>query len=731
MTLKPRKAQLEVLAYQGGELAISAVPGAGKTTCLVLLTTKLILEDGVRPSQILILTYTRAAAANIRERIRTALRAQGASAHGLKAQTIHAFCHDLLMRRAGRLGFPNGFQIISGSEQDSLLQAGLLQHLEIPENLEAFWEAHGVPLAKRAPDTLATTQEVARKAALKALGIIKNLNLDLDEACATLESAHFPDIAATVRHYEGERSARGLLDYDDLIRLTNQLLEQDPGVLAHLQQRFRYVLEDEAQDSTPGQKRIIDQLVAPHHNLVRVGDSNQSIYATFTLNSPEFFRQFCKTARRVDMCESSRSSAPILALANELITFTNQTHPQAFEPNMVIPAQDDSNPPERPGTIKWSVHAKKEEEVKDIAEAIQKGHAKPVEGRYLSHAILLAQNYQVLDFVHALEARGVPVAEGGAQGTAAQMVVEMVLRLLKFLMLDGTNLRYRYDLAEAFLARVRYRDGLYVEKLDQYRERLVRFIKNKSYDWRQLLNPTPPEALPAPVDLSAAEWADLRQFLRQAASLLSLRHLSPVDLITAIAGVFFDTPYQLSVAQAMGVAVRRTLYHRPDFRLSQVVQELEENLSVSQFRERLFPAALEEISKDAHTHDPGSAPQPVRILTMHSAKGLEFDVVWIPALHNNRDFPWSPDHARVDDRRILEVGLLLNSLERHETLDKATLELKARQAQVEERLRLLYVGLTRARRFLRPSYCVSDYYASKHPHLVVEPHILHLQGYAP
>jgi DNA helicase-2/ATP-dependent DNA helicase PcrA len=462
-----------------------------------------------------------------------------------------------------------------------------------------------------------------------------------------------------------------------------------------------------------------------------VGDSNQSIYATFTLNSPEFFRQFCKTAKRVDMCESSRSSAPILALANELITFTNQTHPQAFEPNMVVPAQDGSNPPARSTTIKWSVYAKKDEEVKKTAEAIQAGYTKPVEGRYLSHAILLAQNFQVLDFVHALEERGVPVAEGGAQGTAAQMVVEMVLRLLKFLMLDGTNQRYRYDLVEAFLARVRYRDGLFPDKLAEYRERLTRFIQTKSYDWRQLLTPRPPEGIPAPPELSAAEWADLRQFLRQASSLLGLRHLSPVDLITAIASVFFETPYQLSVAQAMGVTVRRTLYHRPDFRLSQIVQELEENLSASDFRERLFPAALEEISKDAHTHDPGSSPQPVRILTMHSAKGLEFDVVWLPALHNNRDFPWSPDHARVDDQRILEVGLLLNSLQRHETLDKATLELKARQAQVEERLRLLYVGITRARHFLRPSYCASDFYASKVPHLVVEPHILHLQGYTP
>ncbi|MEB3284371.1 MAG: ATP-dependent helicase [Candidatus Sericytochromatia bacterium] len=727
MAFKPRKAQQEVLAYQGGELAISAVPGAGKTTCLVLLTTKLILQDGVRPSQILILTYTRAAAANIRERIRTALRAQGASAHGLKAQTIHSFCHELLMRRAGRLGFPDGFQIISGSEQDNMLQSALLSHLENPDHLEAFWKGHGIDLNKRGPDTLSQAQEVSRKAALRALGIIKNINLNLDEACDTLEGAQFGEIAATVRHYEEERIARGLLDYDDLIRLTTQLLEQDPGVLAHLQQRFRYVLEDEAQDSTQGQKRIIDQLVAPHHNLVRVGDSNQSIYATFTLNSPEFFRQFCKTAPRVDMCESSRSSAPILSLANELIHYTNQTYAQAFEPNRVIPAEDGSNPPAHSSTIKWSVHAKKEKEVEFIADAIKAGHAKPVEGRYMSHAILLAQNYQVLDFVHALEERGVPVAEGGAQGTASQMVVEMVLRLLKFLMLDGHHQRYRYDLVEAFLAQTRYRDGLYPEQLEQHRERLVRFIQNNAYDWRQLLSVSPAAPLPPPPDLNEAQWEDFRQFLRQAASLLGLRHLSPVDLITAIAGAFFNTPYQLSVAQAMSVSVRRTLYHRPDFRLSQVVQELEENLSASNFRERLFPAALEEISKDAHTQDPGSSPQPVRILTMHSAKGLEFDVVWLPSLHNNRDFPWSPHHARVDDGRVLEVDLLLNSFGRRETLDPATLETKARQAQVEERLRLLYVGITRARRFLRPSYCASDWYASKFPHLVVEPHIVHLQ----
>jgi DNA helicase-2/ATP-dependent DNA helicase PcrA len=737
MPFKPRKAQLDILQYAGGPLAISAVPGAGKTTSLVLLASKLIVEDGVRPSQLLILTYTRSAAANIRERIRKALAEQGVPAHGLKAQTIHGFCHELLTRHAGRLGFPQGFDVMQPREQEAVLQSALNRFLEDPDMRAAWAASHKLDADN--PEAASEAMGLSRKAASKAITAIKNLKCDLDAACAALSEFGLVELPPMIRTYERERITRGKLDYDDLILQVNRLLDQDPGVLHSLQRRFRYVLEDEAQDSTPGQKILIDHLVGAHGNLVRVGDSNQSIYATFTMNTPEYFRAFCAESPNVPMDESSRSCDAIIELANRLIRLTQSTHPEdrvaqgAFEANFIRPAEDGSNPPSSRAAIRWLTHESGKEEAKKIAEAVKAAYETPIEGKYMTQAILVARNAQAETFLRELGERGVPVAEGGAQGNASVMVVEVVLRMLKFLALDTDANAYREHLAEAHLAWVRHQENLFpdAKPFKERKERLSTFIRARGYDWRQLLSPTPGLSPERPDFMPPMEWGQWADFLKRAGSLLARRHLSPVDLVTAVAETFFDDPFQLSIAQAIALIVRRILYLNPEFRLSDVLAELDLRAE-DQYRAPLFPATLEEIARGQGSHAEPEGPRPVKILTLHSSKGLEFDCVWIPGLNNAQDFPWLPEQARVTEQRVLMAERIISATAKGEHPELADLEHAAAIDQVAERLRLLYVGITRAERFLRLSYAKqSEWVLSRSPHLAPAEHIPMLEKLTP
>lgn len=733
MPFEPRRAQREILRYEGGPLAISAVPGAGKTTSLVLLAKKLIIEDGVRPSQLLILTYTRSAAANIRERIRTALAEEGVPGHGLKAQTIHGFCHALLTRHAGRLGFPQGFEVLQPREQEAILQNALICYLEDP-GCRADWEAsHAIDPENS--DALQEAMALSRKAAQKAITAIKNLKTDTEGACAALAEAGLVEIPPMIRLYEKERLLRGKFDYDDLILQVNRLLEQDAGVRQGLQRRFRYVLEDEAQDSTPGQKILIDHLVAGHGNLVRVGDSNQSIYATFTMNTPEYFRAFCHASPNVPMDESSRSCDAIIAFANQLVRMTQATHPEgaiaktSFESTFIRPAEDGSNPPSAKGAIKWLTFENGKDEASKLSDAIKTAYETPVKGRYLTQAILVARNTQAETFRRELAERGVPVADGGAQGNAGTMVVEVVLRMLKFLALDTEANHYREHLAEAHLALVRHNENIFpdAKPFKERKERLSAFLTARGFDWRQLLAPTPGLAPERPAMMPPMEWAQWIDFLKRAGSLLARRHLSPVDIVTAVAETFFDDPYQLSIAQAIALIVRRILYLNPEYRLADVLAELDLRAE-DQYRSPLFPATLEEIARDHLPHEAPAGPRPVKILTLHSSKGLEFDCVWIPSLNNAQDFPWLPEQARVTEQRVLMAERIVTAFASGTRPSLGDVERAAAFDQVAERLRLLYVGVTRAERVLRLSYARhSDWTLTRMPHLAPAEHILALE----
>ncbi len=299
MVYLPRPKQEEVLAYTGGKMGVSAVPGSGKTWTLSWLAAKLVVEGGLEEDQeVLVVTLVNSAVDNFAHRVAGFVSERGLLPHlGYRVRTLHGLSHDIVRERPDLVGLSDDFQIIDDRAadqiRDSAAQAWLRSHpFALEEYLDPDMEASRRDWVRR--DRL---PELVKGIALSFIRFAKDLRItpealrrQLDELSVPLPLAEMgQEIYAD---YQRALNYRGAVDFDDLIRLALQALEQDENYLERLRARWPYILEDEAQDSSRLQEQILGALAGPNGNWVRVGDPNQAIYETFTTASPEFLRAF-------------------------------------------------------------------------------------------------------------------------------------------------------------------------------------------------------------------------------------------------------------------------------------------------------------------------------------------------------------------------------------------------------------------------------------------------------
>jgi DNA helicase-2/ATP-dependent DNA helicase PcrA len=281
-----------------GPLLVLAGAGSGKTRVLVHRIAHLVGVCGIPPEQILAVTFTNKAAGEMRERVEKLL---GPDAHGLWVTTFHSACVRILRRDAGHLGFSRGFAIYDEDDSLSLVKEALRRHgkdpkVEDPRRLRwriDQWKNKGWLPARAA------------------------------EAAHDLESEEAADLYATYQRLLVESNA---LDFGDLILQTTQLFERFPEVLAHYRRRWNYVLVDEYQDTNRVQYELVRQLVSEHTNICVVGDPNQSIYAwrgANVRNIMDFEREYPDT-QVVKLERNYRSTRAILEGASQVVA-NNET----------------------------------------------------------------------------------------------------------------------------------------------------------------------------------------------------------------------------------------------------------------------------------------------------------------------------------------------------------------------------------------------------------------------
>ena len=316
------EAQREAVLATEGPLLVVAGAGSGKTRVLTYRVAHLIRACGVKPNEILAITFTNKAAGEMRERLERML---GATARAIWILTFHAACGRMLRREAERLGYRSTFTIYDDQDQVRLVKACLEELGKDPKR----FSPRGIHA------------QISRA---------KNELVSPEAYRARVASFWDQTVAEAYDLYQRRLHASNAVDFDDLLMLIVEIFERFPEALERWRTTFRYVLVDEYQDTNHAQYRLLQLLGGEHGNVCAVGDPDQSIYAfrgADIRNIMEFERDFPGT-RVVALEQNYRSTNHVLRAANSLIEQNRERKPKRLfselgegEPVRVVEVEDE------------------------------------------------------------------------------------------------------------------------------------------------------------------------------------------------------------------------------------------------------------------------------------------------------------------------------------------------------------------------------------------------------
>ncbi len=295
-------AQREAVLHVDGPLLVVAGAGSGKTRVLTHRVAHLIRAHGVKPTEILAITFTNKAAAEMRERLERIL---GRTARAIWILTFHAACGRILRREAERLGYRSSFTIYDQADQVRVVKACLEELGKDPKRF--------TPRGIHAQISNAKNQLVSP-----------------EEYTARVASFWDQTVAEVYELYQRRLFASNAVDFDDMLMLTVDVLERFPEALERWQSTFRHILVDEYQDTNHAQYRLLQLLAAKHRNVFAVGDPDQSIYAfrgADIRNILDFEKDF-GGADTVALEQNYRSTNAILESANAVIDCNRDRKPK-------------------------------------------------------------------------------------------------------------------------------------------------------------------------------------------------------------------------------------------------------------------------------------------------------------------------------------------------------------------------------------------------------------------
>jgi len=708
-----RPEQQEILQYRRGRMGIAAVPGSGKTWTLSLLAAEIISRSELAEDQeVLVVTLVNSAVDVFYSRVSAMVRERQLTPFaGYRVRTLHGLAHDIVRERPYLAGLEENFTILDEREADAIRDEAAQAWLERNPFALVDYLLEDLDEGRREGLRQGALVELVKDIALSAVRYAKDLQLTPDELRRRLAAASFPlplgMMAAEIYdEYQRGLAYRGAVDFDDLIRLALEALRADPVYLERLRYRWPYILEDEAQDSSRLQEEILSTLSGPSGNWVRAGDPNQAIYSTFTTADPRFLRQFLQRpdVTRRELSRSGRSSPSILYLANSLVEWAQSSHPlpeardalQAppyIEPT--LPGDPQPNPPDNPSGVRLVLQKfSPQEEIVSIADSLERWLPEHPDETV---AVLAPRNAQGFELVDELRRRGLDVVDSLLRSTSSTRFSAGVLgNLLRYLSDPGSAARLstvykvwrRADRQEE-AARLRMENNAeMLRRIGQVEDFLW---PSPERDW--LVESGLMESDPAAYE----QLAEFRELVRRWQAALPL----PVDqILLSLAHDLLQEPQELALAHKLALLLRSAREEHPDWRLPELTQEL---ISIAR-NERRFLGFTED--------DTGFDPERYRgrpvVSTIHKAKGLEWDRVYLMSV-GGYDFPAGlPGEEYVAEKWFVRDNLNLEAEALAQV--KAALQgggyeegeasYQARLDYVRERLRLLYVGLTRARKEL-------------------------------
>lgn len=649
-----------------GPVMVVAGPGTGKTQVLAVRVANILKKTHARPSNILCLTFSSAGTTAMRERLRTLI---GGDAYAVTVNTIHGFCDAIIQRNSAVFSDWSAKKSLSDLEKYKLMQK-ILDEVSGSSALINPKNPYD-----RIPDILGRISECKREG--KTFKDLQKAADEYDEVMAgkskagtkidkknRLQAKKFREFTELFRAYQDALEEMGAYDYEDMILVVLKALAEEDWLLASLQERYQYILVDEAQDLNGAQWKVIETLTTyetlPHEpNFFLVGDDDQAIYrfqGANLIHMLAFQGRFPK-APVIVLTANYRSTQPILDAAGRLIAHNEErligkipglkkdlkayTKEKGMEPTLLRPPSDTAEP--------WLIA--------DLcAERIKKGTA-PEE-----IAVLVQTNKELRPIYDVLRARGVPVVMDGKADLLAHPVVRQAITILESLETDRDDPFLHALSCECF--------GCHPADIARVIA-VAREGKRKVKD--TLLE----------LESSSLSLTDKKALIKARDVLLDLRQkresrtvLDTVDHVLHDSGISDSAasldPLDLAVVEAFFHYVKDRCLDRP-------------SLSLQEFLHDLGFYADPELGQIRLTYQiPHLVTSGVQLLTAHHSKGLEFHTVLLSGF---REGHW--DQRRTPQKLSMPEDILFGWESEQKSFEKH-----------QDERRIAYVAMTRAKREL-------------------------------
>ncbi|HAC66134.1 MAG TPA: DNA helicase UvrD [Cyanothece sp. UBA12306] len=747
-----RPGQQKLADWEGGQMAVSAVPGSGKSHSLAVAAAMVISRYQLHPrKQLVIVTYTRSAAAGIKAKIKECLQELRLPQTGFIVQTLHGLALNISSHhpQLSNLNLETA-TIVIPTPSHPIIRTAVEQWITAnPQLYQLLLE--GSQFDGEETERL-RRQSVLRTEVLPQLAHIivreaKSSGLSAQQVAEFNQHStdHYNILligSGLYEQYEKVMRSLDFIDYDDMILASLKVLE-NPAIRQIWQQQVFAVFEDEAQDSSPLQERLITLLAGDSRlsnntpNLIRVGDPNQAINSTFTPADPVYFNWFCETCKLQNklaiMNQAGRSSEVIIKAANFVLNWVNeqwqidevinqkseirssfydcdlsqQSSPdnqnniqlnkrnngiefenieqflvknnRPFRPqNIKLVEKNDPQP--NPQSVGQGVEIYAPEDIYQTVELISDRVVKLLKNSPEHRAaILVRENRQGRFLVEQLadlpKEHGIKVYEVSEADRFCQ-IPEEILKILQFI-----DRPHSPEYLKSALEILEKRDLIAAQDLNA----LVTYPENFLY-------PTP---------LVKEPKKQVVQARRYCCNLLKAKlELPSYQLIPFLGMTLKYTGAELATVQKLSDRIDKQITGKNS--LKNTIAILKEIVNVEGFE------GVEEDSEERYT----KANQ-LTIITMHKAKGLDWDYVFIPFLHEDvlPGKPWVPTAAKfLGDFTLAEVARAQIRAAVHskcinqDIVDKIPEPLaawkEAGQLKKAEEYRLLYVAMTRAKRLL-------------------------------
>ena len=708
----PRPAQKKILAYRGGTMGVSAVPGSGKTWTLSLLAAELI-KSGIMSAdqEVLVVTLVNSAVDNFSQRISIFLHDMGLlPSLGYRVRTLHGLAHDIVKERPDLVGLDSKFLIIDEREADRIRVDAVYDWLrKHPEAVDSHL-IHDLNEKRKTSLYQKQIPDLLLQIAHQYIRTAKNFQQTPDSILSQLKSSKtslpLAEMGAEIyKVYQRNLEYRGAVDFDDLINHAYKILQLDLSLLNRLRSNWPFILEDEAQDSSLMQQRILSLLAGPeeNQNWVRVGDPNQAIYESFTTADPKLLQEFIENSDQSHILPNSgRSTEAIINLANYLVDWTNNEHPlsqvsDALYPNKIVPTPPDDLQP-NPKIFPDQIHlfAKEltpESEIQVIADSVfnwLKDHPQQTvavlsprndRGKKIASYLRVKHNIDPVEYLNSTLT---------TRKTTGSLVI-----ILTYLLDPNSSKKlssvYRVWKRDLQANANAWPKVEFVSDLIKNIQKPELFLSpNPSEDWMRTLDAGDPDLLSI-----LYEFKEIVNKWQKAA-------LLPIDqLILTLSGDLFHTAEELSISHKIAAFQKQLSTQHPDWDLPALLDELK---SLAMNERRFFSIS------DENQFNPEDHKGKVVITTAHKSKGLEWDRVYLMSA-NNYNFPSNlPGDNFISERWFVrdQLNLPAESLAQLNSLIDVSsteyIEMEAtKQSRLDyarERLRLLYVAITRARQEL-------------------------------